>query len=559
MAVSAAIFYVTDGYDTSGKRLLGRQSAGEGFLKGWTRYSQSEVLYCLSPSRAGFREFCDRVRPWSSRSRPVVWLPADEPDALSQAGTLYYPSPGIGDWAWTRRLHDQRAYSLCGITHTTASQAVMQAVSELYLAPVQPWDALICTSEAVKQGIAHLLDRWGDYLRERLGAASPPPLQLPVIPLGIDTTAFPTGDRAREARRRWRDRWGLDESAIVVLFLGRLISYAKAHPVPMYLSLERAARATGKSVVLVQAGWFEAETDETAFREGARQHCPSVKAVFVDGREPAVREQVWAAADVFMSLADNIQETFGLTPIEAMAAGLPVVVSDWNGYRESVRHEIDGFRVPTTLAPSGTGREIASEYFTDRLSYGTYVGESAMLAAVDIHACASYLARLFDSPELRRKLGENGRARARSHYDWQVVVAQYEELWLALARRRASQPMCVPVTGDRPANPICDDPMRAFSHYPTHVLGEGTRLRLGQMSGAAARDRLFSLWIDTVGQPRRLSPEEIDKIVTWVGQQEPTTVATLFAAFHIDGRSPTGQRLLRTLAYLLKFDVLARA
>ena len=51
-----------------------------------------------------------------------------------------------------------------------------------------------------------------------------------------------------------------------------------------------------------------------------------------------------------MSLVDNPQETFGLAVAEAMAAGVPLVVSDWNGYRDLVRDGIDGFRVPTSWA-----------------------------------------------------------------------------------------------------------------------------------------------------------------------------------------------------------------
>ena len=46
-----------------------------------------------------------------------------------------------------------------------------------------------------------------------------------------------------------------------------------------------------------------------------------------------------------MSLSDNIQETFGLTPLEAMASGIPVIVSDWDGYRSTVRDNKDGFRI----------------------------------------------------------------------------------------------------------------------------------------------------------------------------------------------------------------------
>ena len=38
------------------------------------------------------------------------------------------------------------------------------------------------------------------------------------------------------------------------------------------------------------------------------------------------------ASNLVLSLVDNIQETFGLSIAEAMAAGRPVVASNWNGY-----------------------------------------------------------------------------------------------------------------------------------------------------------------------------------------------------------------------------------
>ena len=34
-------------------------------------------------------------------------------------------------------------------------------------------------------------------------------------------------------------------------------------------------------------------------------------------------QAAWRAADLFVSLSDNVQETFGLTPVEAM--GVPMV------------------------------------------------------------------------------------------------------------------------------------------------------------------------------------------------------------------------------------------
>ena len=62
---------------------------------------------------------------------------------------------------------------------------------------------------------------------------------------------------------------------------------------------------------------------------------------------------------MFCSLSDNIQETFGIVPIEAMAAGLPVVVSDWDGYKDTVRHGVDGFRISTCMPQAGLATDLA--------------------------------------------------------------------------------------------------------------------------------------------------------------------------------------------------------
>ena len=46
----------------------------------------------------------------------------------------------------------------------------------------------------------------------------------------------------------------------------------------------------------------------------------------------------------------TLRRLLDLAVAEAMAAGVPLVVSDWNGYRDLVRDGIDGFRVPTRWA-----------------------------------------------------------------------------------------------------------------------------------------------------------------------------------------------------------------
>lgn len=55
-----------------------------------------------------------------------------------------------------------------------------------------------------------------------------------------------------------------------------------------------------------------------------------------------------SAADVFVSPVDNLQETFGQSVIEAFAAGLPVIASDFDGYKDTVDDQV-GRRVTTRL------------------------------------------------------------------------------------------------------------------------------------------------------------------------------------------------------------------
>ena len=67
---------------------------------------------------------------------------------------------------------------------------------------------------------------------------------------------------------------------------------------------------------------------------------------FADGD----KRHLLAAADLFVSPCDNLQETFGISVVEAMAAGLPAIVSDFDGYKDTVTPEV-GVRVTTRWNP----------------------------------------------------------------------------------------------------------------------------------------------------------------------------------------------------------------
>lgn len=582
-ALSAAVFYVPDGYDTGGKRLLGRQAAGEGFLKAVLRHSRCDRLYCYAYDRAAFEDFQQRVRTWGLDPDGIDWLAAGDPHSANQADVLYHPSPGLGDLAWRRRTSDQRGYGLCGVTHTTASRAVMESIGDLVIAPVQSWDALICTSQAVRYGVERVIDHWSEYLAQQFGRPPRIALDLPVIPLGVDCDRFGVGQPEidRDQRQRWRQQLNIAEDDIVILFVGRLIAYAKAHPIPMYDAIERAAQrtgGTGRRIHLIQAGWFEGERDEAMFKETMPTLCPSVNGIFLDGRDRHVRDSIWSAADIFISLADNIQETFGLTPIEAMAAGLPVVVSDWNGYKESVRHGIDGFRVPTVMPPPGSGVELAQDYYEDRINYSTYVGESASAVAIDIDSCAASLIELIENPGLRRQLGANGQQRARSVYDWRQVIASYDDLWEQMRDRRLTAIERAPRPSNHPAIPTIEDPFSAFAHYSSQTLRDHDTIALGLNSAPDRFHTLRNIWPNRIGDRLRLSEAEVETLFDQLKQRDQrvseliTAIVQRHAADSAQLNQPADSaapvqtaiddssqnlryRVYLTLTYWLKFDI----
>jgi phosphatidyl-myo-inositol alpha-mannosyltransferase len=108
-----------------------------------------------------------------------------------------------------------------------------------------------------------------------------------------------------------------------------------------------------------------------------------------------------AGCDLFLGTAVG-GESFGVVLVEAMAAGLPVVASDIDGYREVVRDGLDGLLVPPR--DPGAVAEAAGRILRDRSVAG--------------------------------QLKDAGRQRART-YDWDLVV---DELEACYSRATAGPP-----------------------------------------------------------------------------------------------------------------------
>lgn len=513
-----SLYFHPEAYSTTGPKLMGRNAAGESFLKGYLRYGKSPQIVAQILQAAHRQPLEEAVLAHAPHKRLITFANQDL-GVLKDHGVSYYPGPGIGEHAWHRSFYGHGRWSLCGITHTTSSATAMDALAELLVAPVQPWDALICTSQAVKRNVESVLQAQVDYLKDRLGITKIVLPALPVIALGVHSDEFMFTERQKNSARQ---ALGITPNATVVLYLGRLSFHAKAHPLAMYQALAQALPKNGSpEVVLIECGWHANDHIANAYRQAAQLACPAVRVLTLDGRDTTIRSQAWQSADIFCSLSDNIQETFGITPIEAMASRLPVIVSDWDGYKDTVRDGEDGFRIATTMPGPGLGGDLASRHARGVDTYDMYCGYTSSLISVDIAQCAAAFSRLITDAALRRTMGTNAQARVRSHFDWSIIIAQYEDLWLQLNKIRA-RAVIGNLALNQPANwPARLDPFVSFAHYATQTINLDKKLspQHDTLSESLTHfDRLSSLTMVSYTEPLLLTRDEVLEVLTQVHQ-----------------------------------------
>lgn len=533
--------------------LMGRQVAGRSFLDAYLTHGTFAELSALVPDDSAAQSLIQfwREHPStrvSGRTLRISALAAlDSAFSAAQAFVLHSPQPPDSGFAWARRRLAPGSFALSGVTHTLASPRAVELLRGLVDAPFEPYDALICTSTAVAGMVRAVVDDYAEFLREQFGGKRQlsTNARIEVIPLGIDTKRFHPATAAErvEARRVL----GVTNDEIAVLFVGRLSHHAKAHPFPMFRAAALAAEASGRAIHLLVAGWAANEQVRAAFVDGARAFSPGVQTTFLNGIDPAIRVSVWRAADIFLSLADSVQETFGLTVIEAMASALPIVASDWNGYRDLVIDGKTGYLIPSCgvrgATPTSTARLLCGS-----LDYDHFLAESGQATVVDVNLAASALARLASDDALRAAMAAAGRLRAVEHFEWSRIVLAYERLWSEQEAERCARPLPAPAGPE--AYPA---PERSFRAYPSTWL-DGDDL-VNPVPGAVEElDRLLAVPLVNHVPGRRVADAEVVRAALAAA---PCTIAKLDATWLASGVEFSVGRA--TLAWMLKYNLLRSA
>lgn len=556
---NAAIWFAADGFDPVAKGINGRRVAGEGFLRGYFQHAHADEFVSLAYGTQDHDAFAAMARAAGARQPPRA-VPLHQPERMAPVEVVFYPSPLDSREFWRRAPYGGAAWALCGITHTTATRAVMEGVFAMRAAPQMPWDALICTSPAVQASIRTLMELAEDHLAGRFpGAVLPARPLLPVISLGVHTQDHHPDPAAGKALR---DRLQIGAQDVAVSTIARLTPDEKFDPLPLFIALKAAAQALADKAGrfhLLLCGQFRDPGWAETFAAAARRLMPSVGYHHLDGGDATLRKAMLSASDIFVFPIDNLQETFGLAPLEAMAAGLPLIVSDWDGMKDTVTPDV-GIRVPTEMPRAGEATYLSLRHLGGTDSYLQYLGQMSALTRLDVGALTRALELLACDPALRKAMGKAGKARARALYDWRGIIPQMQALWgeqsamLAHARARGGPLVARADPARLPTGPAPD---LMFARYPSDPAPDrNRRLRAVVTGGRPDIAETFAL--------RRYAAS--GRLI-----EDPARLQTILAAFAVGGSDGAtvdqiaksfglGQAVMaRAVLWLLKYHFLEEA
>ncbi|WP_144718073.1 glycogen synthase [Agrococcus jejuensis] len=309
---------------------------------------------------------------------------------------------------WYANEAGRLAQELHGIPHVVTAHS---------LEPLRPWKAEQLAggyriSSDVERRAYEAADRViavSDGMRADILRSYPSldPERVVTITNGIDLDAWQRvedPDRAREL--------GLDPDRPSVVFVGR-ITRQKGLPY-----LLRAARALPEEVQLVLCAGAPDTQEILAEVRGLVDELRETRdgVVWIDEHLPRADMQVLLShATTFV--CPSIYEPLGIVNLEAMACGAAVVGSATGGIPEVIDDGVTGVLVPIDQVQDGTGTPTDPDRYVADL--------------------ADALTRVVADPEAARRMGEAGRARAATHFDWGRIADETRALYATVIAERA--------------------------------------------------------------------------------------------------------------------------
>jgi D-inositol-3-phosphate glycosyltransferase len=442
-----------------------------------------------------------------------------------------------------REMFSHRVYPIVTVQHGLSTHSLLyDRFLKTMLTTSYDCDSLVCTSRACQKALSNILAAVSSSFNKQFGTNIGFNGRLDIIPLCVDTDQLRPGDKSA-----FRKHLHIPQDSTVLLYIGYL-AQVKADLAPLLPMIKRLVNDNPADNLLFLVAGTGPESYGKALLSLVQEIGLTKTVVLMREVSDGRKEELLRAADIFVAPCDSMQESFGLTPVEAMACGLPQVVADWDGYRDTVVDGETGFLVPTCW-----GRFDGNMYGTcDMLGWFYDHAVQAQSIVLDISCMQNRLQQLIANRELRAAMSERSRARAVAEFSFANIARRYDELWVDLrAMASKSHPVAKVTSFDQPAY------FDFFGHFATKELSNEWRVQKAEESAFSFESVLRVAQAELPGIPLldgALVTEIARTLSAAQTASQPLTVGQLVATTITEEWSPDTIR--RHILFMLKHGIL---
>ena len=388
----------------------GTDSGGQNVYVGQLAKHLAAIGYSVDVFTRRDSEHLPQVVEWHHGVR-VIHVPAGPPTPLPKESLLPYMAEFTAfvlDWCrcdtaydlihanfWMSALIAADIKQALGIPFVVTFHALGR-VRRLYQGKADQFpDERFTIEDRVVQEADHIIAECPQDREDLLRLYQADSNRISIIPCGFDAAEFWAINKTHA-----RLTLGLSPDEYVILQLGRMVP-RKGVDTVIRAFAELFKHSSVSARLLIVGGEAELPDPQLTPEIGrlsaiAQELGVASRISFVGRKGREVLKYYYSAADVFVTTP--WYEPFGITPVEAMACGTPVIGAEVGGIKFTVKDSETGYLVPPNQP----------ELLADRLLH------------------------LFENPQLRSLFGQQAMRRCQEHFTWQkvtsAVAALYEEV-----------------------------------------------------------------------------------------------------------------------------------
>jgi glycosyltransferase involved in cell wall biosynthesis len=311
---------------------------------------------------------------------------------------------GIGYWGHTPHivLHPQK-HGITPIPWLVADGYIAKYKDTLESLPL-----VLVTSQWVKEV----------YIRDGLSGKN-----IEVLPVGCDTDSFCPRDINDHKIKSIRKSLGIGEKELMILTIGGDGASKGAQEVMHALAMINGQAPVWKYICKV---WPQQRTEDQNKLDLQLAENLGIKSRVTYATNKISRNfmpYLISACDIYA--APSRLEGFGMIQVEANACGKPVIGINAMGLLDTMIHGQTAFLANVaqeitaceTIIGPDAGSAVPAKIIFNQPRTVDY--------RASVHDISKYLLELMNNPQLRSKMGENGRKRAVENFDYRVVAKKF--------------------------------------------------------------------------------------------------------------------------------------